>query len=110
MKDFNHETAQPEPNLYTSIASGSTRHPSAFCSSLQSNTGLVRRLQHLHTYKGHSSAVNALDWSLDGSMLISSGDDCRVKIWSAESSRALQSFDSVQAQWGFISWSYKLGQ
>lgn len=63
--------------------------------SLQANTGLVKRLSHTQTFKGHSSAVNALDWSSDGEVLLSGGDDCRVKLWSVERGKAMQSFDSV---------------
>lgn len=63
--------------------------------SLQANMGLVKRLSHTQTLKGHSSAVNALDWSSDGEVLLSGGDDCRVKLWSADRGKAVQSFDSV---------------
>ncbi|KAL0047044.1 hypothetical protein WJX82_004928 [Trebouxia sp. C0006] len=56
--------------------------------------GLVKRLSHTQTFKGHSSTVNALDWSSDGEILLSGSDDCRVKLWSAESGKAVQSFDS----------------
>ena len=69
--------------------------PRAFQHSLQANAGLVKRLSHTHTFKGHSSTVNALDWSSDGEVLLSGSDDCRVKLWSAESGKAVQSFDSV---------------
>ncbi|KAL0033568.1 hypothetical protein WJX79_003993 [Trebouxia sp. C0005] len=68
--------------------------PRAFQHSLQANAGLVKRLSHTHTFKGHSSTVNALDWSSDGEVLLSGSDDCRVKLWSAESGKAVQSFDS----------------
>lgn len=62
----------------------------------QANAGLVKRLSHTQSFKGHSSAVNALDWSSNGEILLSGGDDCRVKLWSSKSSGAMHSFDSVR--------------
>ena len=88
------DIAQPA-NLYSSVALMSTQHPSAYCHSLQSSTALVKRLKHVQTYKGHSSCVNALDWSPGGDLLISGGEDCRIKIWSTERANAVTSFDSV---------------
>jgi len=92
---------EPEPHactascLVTSLQNVTMQHPRAFQHSLQANPGLVKRLSHTHTFKGHSSTVNALDWSSDGEILLSGSDDCRVKLWSAESGKAVQSFDSV---------------
>ena len=63
--------------------------------ALSANTGLVRRLSHSQTFRGHSSTINALDWSSDGELLLSASDDCRVKLWSTEGGKTLQSFDSV---------------
>ena len=81
--------------LVTALQNVTMQHPRAFQHSLQANAGLVKRLSHTHTFKGHSSTVNALDWSSDGEVLLSGSDDCRVKLWSAESGKAVQSFDSV---------------
>ena len=64
--------------------------------NIQANVGLVKRLSHTQSLNGHSSAVNALDWSSHGEILLSGGDDCRVKLWSLESSRAIHTFDSVR--------------
>lgn len=89
------EFAQPEANLYSSVALISTQHPSAYCHSLQSSTALVKRLKPVQTYKGHSSCVNALDWSPGGDLLVSGGEDCRIKIWSTERANEVTSFDSV---------------
>ncbi|DBB01012.1 TPA: hypothetical protein ACH3X1_000915 [Trebouxia sp. C0004] len=80
--------------LVTSLHKVTMQPPRAFQHSLQANAGLVKRLSHTHTFKGHSSTVNALDWSPDGEVLLSGSDDCRVKLWSAESGKAVQSFDS----------------
>ena len=81
--------------LVTSLQDVTLQPPRAFQHSLQANAGLVKRLSHTQTFKGHSSTVNALDWSSDGEILLSGSDDCRVKLWSAESGKAVQSFDSV---------------
>lgn len=66
--------------------------------SLAKHTGLLKRLSHTQSFKGHSSTVNALDWSPDGEILLSGSDDCRIKLWNAESGKALHTFDSVRLQ------------
>ncbi len=82
-------------NLPNTLHSMSLHPPGVVQHNLQASVGLVKRLSHTQTFKGHSSAVNALDWSSDGAVLLSGSDDCRVKLWSVESGSAMQSFDSV---------------
>ena len=41
------------------------------------------------------TARQAVQWNAAGSLLISGGDDCRVKIWSTENKKAIHAFDSV---------------
>lgn len=62
--------------------------------SLSAQTGLIKRLSNTQSFKGHSSTVNALDWSSDGEILLSGSDDCRIKLWNAESGKAMHTFDS----------------
>lgn len=82
-------------NLPELLDTMSCYHPARLQHDLQANTGLVQRLSHTQSLKGHSSSVNALDWSCNGEILLSGSDDCRVKLWSTESSKAVLSFDSV---------------
>lgn len=63
--------------------------------ALQTNPGLVKRLSHTQSFKGHGSVVSAIDWSSNGEILLSGSEDCRVKLWSVESGLPVHSFDSV---------------
>ena len=82
-------------NLPDVLATMSCHQPVRLQHDLQANAGLVKRLSHTESLKGHSSSVNALDWSSNGEVLLSGSDDCRVKLWCTETNRAVHSFDSV---------------
>ena len=84
-------------NLSEALAAVNCHQPARLQHEFQANAGLVKRLSHTQSLKGHSSSVNALDWSSNGEVLLSGSDDCRVKLWNTESSRAVLSFDSVRA-------------
>lgn len=59
----------------------------------------------LFTYRGHSAAVQSVDWSPDGTRVVSAGDDAQVHVWDARTGRLylrlLGHQDSVQA----VGWS-----
>ena len=86
---------QTDANLCQVAAYGSLQQPVTARQAVQSSSGLVKRLAGSHSYEGHSGSVNALEWNAAGSLLISGGDDCRVKIWSTENKKAIHAFDSV---------------
>jgi WD40 repeat protein len=46
----------------------------------------------------HGCTVSAIDWSQDGSYIVSSGDDFKLRLWNLSSSSASPSvaFDSVR--------------
>ena len=90
------EVESSVPNsLAKTLQDMSFQRPAMVQHTLHGSTGLVKRLSHTQTFKGHSSAVNALDWSSNGQLLLSGSEDCRVKLWSVDSGKAVQSFDSV---------------
>eukprot|EP00898_Chlorokybus_atmophyticus_P005460 jgi/Chlat1/5915/Chrsp4S06248 len=61
----------------------------------------IRRLARTHTLDGHSGCVNCLSWaSLDtagqgvNTLLLSSGDDCRVRLWDTNSGECIRKYHS----------------
>lgn len=86
---------QPDTNLCQVAAYGSLQQPVTARQTVQSSCGLVKRLAISNSYPGHSGSVHTLDWNAAGDLLISGGDDCRVKIWSTENGQAQHAFDSV---------------
>jgi len=46
------------------------------------NASFLNRLGITHELKGHNGCVNCLEWSKDGSKLISGSDDLTVRIWT----------------------------
>lgn len=46
------------------------------------NAAFLNRLGITHELKGHNGCVNCLEWSKDGSKLISGSDDLTVRIWT----------------------------
>ena len=85
-----------QSNIPEALAAVNCHQHARLRHEFQAYAGLVKRLSHTQSLKGHSSSVNALDWSSNGGVLLSGSDDCRVKLWSTESSRAIHSFDSVR--------------
>lgn len=85
-----------QSNLQEALDAVTCHQPARLQHEFQANTGLVRRLSHTQSLRGHSSSVSGLDWSSNGELLLSGSDDCRVKLWSPETGRAVQSFDSVR--------------
>lgn len=59
----------------------------------------------LLTYRGHTGAVQSVDWSPDGTRVVSAGDDAQVHVWDARTGqlyfRLLGHQDSIQA----VGWS-----
>ncbi len=55
-------------------------------------TGATRRLV------GHAQEVSCVAWSLDGSILVSSGWDGKIKVWDPESGRELPPFEASSNQ------------
>ena len=54
----------------------------AFEKHVWRDAALLSRLAHLNSLVEHRGCVNTLHWSIDGRLLLSGSDDCRVCIWS----------------------------
>ncbi len=57
--------------------------PSAFCQETSQDEAAVP----VHVYKGHSKAVEALDFSVDGKTLLTGSRDGSVRFWSISSGK-----------------------
>ena len=58
-------------------------------SPLPSAAEPANRRQHKRRWKAHAGGVDALAFSLDGSLLVSGGRDNRLRIWEAKTGREL---------------------
>jgi len=47
--------------------------------------------KHVHTFYGHTAAVNAVAWSPDGQHILSGGEDKQVQVWGTEAGLSRQS-------------------
>lgn len=66
--------------------------------NLQLEPYLVRKLKNTQIFVGHTGTVNSISWSLDGSKVLSAGEDCKMNIWNVQCSgkgQVLHSFDTV---------------
>lgn len=66
--------------------------------NLQLEPYLVRKLKNTQRFIGHAGTVNSISWSLDGSTVLSAGEDSKMNLWNVQHSgkgKVLQSFDTV---------------
>jgi WD40 repeat protein len=83
----------PEQNPVLSSA----RQPLDLLRHASGHAALVRRLTQTSVLSGHEATVTAVSWNEPGTHLISSSDDCRVKIWDVQRSRMLRTIETVRA-------------
>jgi len=80
----------PEQNPVLSSA----RQPLDLLRHTSGHAALVRRLTQTSVLSGHEATVTAVSWNEPGTHLISSSDDCRVKIWDVQRSRMLRTIET----------------
>eukprot|EP00887_Chlorella_sp_A99_P002952 scaffold24.g2952.t1 len=59
------------------------------------DAGLARRLQEVAQLAGHAGSVDALGWSECRGLLVTGGEDCRLRLWRPESGELVHAFDSA---------------
>jgi WD40 repeat protein len=70
-------------------------HPSNFRDEVSGNVGLVKRLVKESILESHTMSVLSVDWNKDGSLLVSGGSDCLMKVWDiARGRRLINSIES----------------
>ncbi len=52
-------------------------------------------LNRLDSFGGHSECVEEIDWSSDGSRILSVGDYCAARLWDANTGQAIADIDDV---------------
>ena len=65
---------------------------------------------HVYTYRGHSSAVNAVAWTPDGKRIASGSNDKTVQIWDAADGSHVytyrgHSFAVIAVVWNPVGWT-----
>lgn len=84
--------------LGTAVSAGAFGHrPPWFEAVAAADAGLAKRLAETAQLAGHGGSVNAVGWSDCGSLLVTGGEDCRLRIWRGGSSaELLNTFDSAR--------------
>ncbi|KAJ5642769.1 hypothetical protein N7490_006769 [Penicillium lividum] len=59
----------------------------------------------LHTLEGHTSAVESIAWSPDGSRLASASSDTTVRIWDPSTGQSVSTLEGHSGSVGLITWS-----
>ena len=57
------------------------------------------------TYRGHSSKVNAVAWSPDGTRIVSASDDRTVQVWDAATGETLYTYRGHAKEVSSVAWS-----
>uniref|UniRef100_A0A5S6QMQ9 WD_REPEATS_REGION domain-containing protein n=1 Tax=Trichuris muris TaxID=70415 RepID=A0A5S6QMQ9_TRIMR len=68
--------------------------PSYFCNAVMGNLNYVKRLELMHSLKGHDGCVNSLSFNRGGTRLASGSDDYNVIVWDWPTAEALVKFDT----------------
>lgn len=58
--------------------------PAAFARACCGDAALVARLARTAELPGHSGAVTAASWAEAGELLVTGGEDCRLKVWNLQ--------------------------
>lgn len=74
----------------------SVRQSHTFLKDANSEPALVRRLTQVSELSGHEAPVTGMSWNAEGTRLLSSGDDCRVKLWDIQRPSLLRTIETVK--------------
>eukprot|EP00873_Tetraselmis_striata_P007945 jgi/Tetstr1/428209/TSEL_018251.t1 len=72
----------------------SVRQSHTFLKDANSEPALVRRLTQVSELSGHEAPVTGMSWNAEGTRLLSSGDDCRVKLWDIQRPSLLRTIET----------------
>lgn len=70
--------------------------PAAFRNEVYGSAETVKRLVVTAEVDVHRGCINSLDFSSDGSRLVSTGDDCKLTVTDVGSTKTLTRIDTVR--------------
>ena len=69
----------------------------AFARKLTADVGLLKRLACCAEFDSHNGAVSGLAWNDDGSLLLTGGEDSKVRLWEPSVGTERANFSLVGA-------------
>lgn len=76
--------------------------PSTYNTSISTSTP---NYQLLYTIRGHQRSISTIKFSPDGTLLISGGSDCLIKLWSVRTGQLIQTFKGHMKGINDLGWS-----